>query len=67
MAASTEVEGGFVTTSEAALILNFSRAGSFLRAWRAAGLRTFRRPSGRILVAETDVARFVTLDEDAER
>ncbi len=58
-------EGGFVTTREAADLLSYSRPDSLMRAWRAAGLPIFRRPSGRILVAESDLARFVSLDEEA--
>ncbi len=53
-------EGGFVTTREAADLLSYSRPDSLMRAWRAAGLPIFRRPSGRILVAESDLARFVS-------
>ena len=67
MAAPIEIEGGFVTAREAADLLKYSRPDSLLRAWRAAGLPIFRRPSGRILVAEVDVARFVSRDQEEQR
>ncbi len=52
-------EGGFLTTREAADLLSYSRPDSFLRAWRAAGLRVYRRASGRNLVALDDFERFI--------
>lgn len=65
MAASIEIEGGFLTTREAADLLSYSRPDSFVRAWKASGMRVYRRKTGRILVAESDLARFVSLDEEA--
>ena len=55
----------FVTASEAADLLSYSRPDSFVRDWKAAGMRIFRRLAGRIVVAESDLARFVSLDEEA--
>ena len=39
MAETTEIEGGFVTTREAADLLSYSRPDSFVRAWKASGTR----------------------------
>ena len=55
----------FVTAAEAADLLSFSRPDSFVRSWKAAGMPIFRRPSGRILVAEADLERFVSRDDCA--
>ena len=65
MAASIEQQQGLVTSREAADRAGFSRPDSLLRSWRAAGLPIFRRPSGRILVAESDLARFELVIVDA--
>ena len=49
----------YLTTAEAAEFLRYSRPDSFLRAWRAKGLPTYRRPGGHHLVAIDDLDRFV--------
>ena len=59
MAAATEIEGGFLTNREACDEAGYSRPDSFLRAWRAAGLRVYRRASGRNLAAAADFKRFI--------
>jgi hypothetical protein len=51
--------GGFLTSREATDLLGYSRPDCFLRAWRAAGLPVYKRPSGRNLVALVDLERFV--------
>ena len=53
----------FLTTREATDRARYSRCDSFLRAWRAAGLPTYRRPSGRTLIAAEDFERFVRRDD----
>ena len=59
MAAPIEIEGGFVTSREAADLLSYSRPDSFLRAWRAAGLPVYKLATGRNVIAEADLPRFV--------
>ena len=49
----------YLTTSEAAASLRYSRADSFLRAWRARGLPLYQRPAGHYLIASKDLDRFV--------
>ena len=51
--------GPFFTTREAADLLGYSRPDALLRAWRAAGLPVYARPSGRKLVAASDLAKFI--------
>ena len=55
-------DGPFMTTREACDELCFSRPDSFLRAWRAAGLTTYQRPSGRHLISVADIERFLSPD-----
>ena len=61
MAAPIEIEGGFLTSREGADLLSYSRPDSFLRAWRAAGLPVYKLATGRNVIAESDLARFVRL------
>ena len=50
---------------EAADPLGYSRPDALLRAWQAAGLRVYRRRSGRNLVALADFERFIESDYTA--
>ncbi len=44
---------------EAADPLGYSRPDALLRAWRAAGLRVYRRVSGRNVIALADFEKFI--------
>ena len=59
--------GHYMTTREACDRLGYSRPDSFLRAWRAAGLPVYQRPSGRNLVAWGDLERFVRAITSTDR
>ena len=51
--------GRFLTSREACDRAGFSRPDSFLRSWQRAGLKTYRRPSGRHLIAVEDFQKFI--------
>ena len=59
MAESTGYAGPFLTSRQACDEAGYSRPDSFLRAWRAAGLRVYRRVSGRNVIALSDFERFI--------
>ena len=51
--------GPFLTSREACDRAGYARPDSLLRAWRAAGLPVYKRPSGRNVVAVEDFRRFI--------
>jgi hypothetical protein len=62
MKASDTTPQFFLTTREACDRLGYSRPDSFLRAWRAAGLPVWERPSGRKLISQSDFENFIGLE-----
>ena len=51
--------GPFMTSRDACDEAGYSRPDSFLRAWRAAGFRVYRRASGRNVIALADFEKFI--------
>ena len=59
MMGNVSPQSAYLTSRQACDRLGYSRPDSFLRAWRAAGLPVYQRPSGRHLVASGDLERFL--------
>ncbi len=59
MAESTGYAGPFMTSRDACDEAGYSRPDSFLRSWRRAGFRVFKRRSGRNVVAIADFEKFI--------
>ncbi len=58
----SNTSGRFLTSREACDRAGYARPDSLLRAWRAAGLPVYKRPSGRNVVAVEDFERFIAPD-----
>ena len=56
--------GPFLTARQACDEAGYSRPDSFIRAWRAARLPVYKRPSGRNLVAVGDFERFIGVEDE---
>ena len=59
MAESTSYAGPFISSRDACDEAGYSRPDSFLRSWRRAGFRVFKRRSGRNVVAIADFEKFI--------